>query len=126
MHKMLRPVRKQFRSFEKELASQRDQIRKNIDRRRLDVVIAHNGDDEAAAAVENSAMDMLLGIQERERRTLGEIESAFVRLKKGEYGICDHCRIKIPRARLEALPWARLCVRCAEHATNSSGLRVAF
>jgi RNA polymerase-binding transcription factor len=58
---------------------------------------------------------------ERERRTLSEIESALVRMKKGEYGTCDSCGAAIPKAKLDALPWTRLCVHCAE--LNSKGFR---
>jgi RNA polymerase-binding transcription factor DksA len=61
-----------------------------------------------------------------ERRTLKEIETAVKRMEKGECGNCDRCGAAIPKARLDALPWARLCVHCAERALNSSGLRVAF
>lgn len=85
----------------------------------MDVVTDRELDDEAAAAVENVSRDMLAATLERERRTLGEIESALARMKKGEYGTCDSCGDPIARARLDALPWARLCIHCAEHAHNS-------
>ncbi len=28
------------------------------------------------------------------------------------YGACEHCGQPIPKARLRALPYARLCVAC--------------
>jgi DnaK suppressor protein len=62
---------------------------------------------------------------ERERRTLKEIESALIRKENGEYGTCDSCGASIPKVRLEALPWARLCIRCAEQALNPNCLRIA-
>jgi DnaK suppressor protein len=117
---------KKFTVLEQELASQRNELRTRIDRHRMDAVIDRDLDDEAAAAVENATKDMLAVTLERERRTLNEVELALVRLKKGEYGICDHCATEIPKARLEALPWARLCVHCAELATNSKSFRVSL
>jgi DnaK suppressor protein len=36
------------------------------------------------------------------------------RLEDGTYGICAHCSRFIPRARLEAVPWTRLCRVCME------------
>jgi DnaK suppressor protein len=117
---------RKFTVLEKELASQRNELRSRIDRHRMDAVIDRDLDDEAAAAVENATKDMLAVTLERERRTLNEVELALVRMKKGEYGTCDHWGTEIPKARLEALPWARLCVHCAESATNSKGFRVSL
>jgi len=118
--------KKKFTVLEKQLDSQRNELRLRIDRHRMDAVSDRDLDDEAAAAVENATKDMLAVTLERERRTLSEVELALVRMKKGEYGICDHCAIEIPKARLEALPWARLCVHCAELATNSKSFRVSL
>jgi DnaK suppressor protein len=118
--------KKKFTVLEKELASQRNELRLRIDRHRMDAVIDRDLDDEAAAAVENATKDMLAVTLERERRTLNEVELALVRMKEGGYGICDHCSSEIPKARLEALPWARLCVHCAESATNSKSFRVSL
>ena len=49
-----------------------------------------------------------------EGRTLMEINEALRRLYRGEYGICESCGQPIARARLEAMPNARLCVSCKE------------
>jgi RNA polymerase-binding protein DksA len=120
-----RNTRKSFAAFEKQLASQRNELRMRIDRHRLEVVADREPDDEVATACDNVSRDMLAATIERERRTLNEIESALVRMKKGEYGTCDHCGETIPNARLEALPWARRCVSCAERAMYPGGLRAA-
>jgi RNA polymerase-binding protein DksA len=126
MATITRIPRKFFNALEKQLASQRDELRRRIDRHRMDVVTDREHDDETAAAVENVSRDMLAATLERERRTLKEIESALARMEKGEYGTCHRCGVAIPKARLDALPWARLCIHCAERSLNSSGLRVAF
>ena len=46
--------------------------------------------------------------------TLEAIELALERIEDGTYGQCDECGIKIPKARLNALPYAPTCVKCAE------------
>ncbi len=43
----------------------------------------------------------------------GDVVRAFEKLDDGTYGICDVCGKTIPEARLEALPWAVLCVEDA-------------
>lgn len=78
------------------------------------LITLHDPDDEGGMATENYAKDQIAGTLDRERRTLIEIKKALTRLNAGTYGICEDCNIRITRARIEALPWARLCVACAE------------
>jgi DnaK suppressor protein len=42
------------------------------------------------------------------------VEEALVRVKEGTYGICQECEEPISPKRLQALPWAKFCVRCQE------------
>ncbi len=49
-----------------------------------------------------------------EGRLLMDINEALRRLYRGEYGTCEICEKPIARARLEAMPHARLCVSCKE------------
>jgi RNA polymerase-binding protein DksA len=116
---------KAFVAIEKQLGSLRNALHRRINMHRMDAAIDREPDDEIAAACENVSREMLAATIERERRTLTEIESALNRLKDGVYGTCASCGNAIPSARLEALPWARLCVPCAERGMNPSRLRVA-
>jgi len=45
---------------------------------------------------------------------LKEIHDALSRIEKGKYGKCELCGKDISIARLEALPYARLCIECEE------------
>lgn len=120
-----RNSRTSFATLEKQLAGQRNELRSRIGRHRMEVGADREPDDEVAAASESVSKDMLAATLERERRTLHEIESALARIRKGEYGTCDNCGVAIPRARLEALPWARSCVHCADRGLNWNDLRMA-
>ncbi|BER92740.1 TraR/DksA family transcriptional regulator [Atrimonas thermophila] len=40
------------------------------------------------------------------------VERALRKIEKGTYGICEQCRRPINKARLEALPYATLCMEC--------------
>jgi DnaK suppressor protein len=51
-----------------------------------------------------------LGTQEMKR--LRQIDSAITRIQQGKYGFCAKCGKKIPQARLEAIPYAVLCIDC--------------
>ncbi len=51
---------------------------------------------------------------ENERYVVSEISAALARIEKGEFGICEGCGTQIIEARIEALPYTRYCVSCAE------------
>jgi len=43
-----------------------------------------------------------------------ELRAALNRLYRGEYGICEMCSTQVAKPRLEAVPEARLCIKCKE------------
>ena len=43
---------------------------------------------------------------------LGMIERALARIEDGDYGVCQECGEAIAAARLQAQPWASLCIEC--------------
>jgi RNA polymerase-binding protein DksA len=51
-----------------------------------------------------------LGSQELKRLRL--IDSALTRIEQGKYGICIKCGKQIPQGRLEAIPYALMCIDC--------------
>ena len=101
-------------SVEQMLIARRDVLSARISGRLNEVQIDREPDDPVAMATDVAMKDMAVATLDRERRTLEEIQEALSRIKKGEYGICGSCHQPIPEARLKALPWACLCVRCAE------------
>jgi DnaK suppressor protein len=50
---------------------------------------------------------------ERLHATLTDVRRAQVKLDEGTYGVCDSCGNEIAPERMNALPWAVLCVACA-------------
>ncbi|HET6371793.1 MAG TPA: TraR/DksA C4-type zinc finger protein [Candidatus Polarisedimenticolia bacterium] len=63
-------------------------------------------------AVRSYTRDYLISLSEMDRKQLFLIEDALGRIERGEYGACSHCGSGIPRSRLDAVPWARLCIVC--------------
>lgn len=55
-------------------------------------------------------------LAEVESRELAYIENALERMRTGQYGVCEGCSIKIPVARLNALPYATTCIKCQREA----------
>lgn len=67
--------------------------------------------------------DFALSVLAKEQDALYEIEEALVRIRKGFYGICELSNRKIPQARLEAIPFARLTVECQAQWEKEFGKR---
>jgi RNA polymerase-binding protein DksA len=59
-------------------------------------------------------VNLLFDIGASEKRRLHEIDSALDRVRNGSYGMCSACRKPIAAKRLNAMPWAELCVKCKE------------
>lgn len=64
-------------------------------------------------------------LAEVESRELTNIENALERMREGAYGMCQQCSENIPLARLQALPYASLCIRCQREAEKAGGNRGA-
>jgi len=56
--------------------------------------------------------DMAVETLNQQARSIHEIRSALDRIEEGSYGQCERCEEQIPAKRLDALPWARMCVTC--------------
>ncbi|HKS04370.1 MAG TPA: TraR/DksA C4-type zinc finger protein [Chthoniobacterales bacterium] len=56
--------------------------------------------------------DFALSLLSQEQDALYEIDQALKRIELGTYGICEMSGKPIPRARLEAIPFARFTVEC--------------
>ncbi len=67
--------------------------------------------DAGAMAADCEELDMVAAALEQQVMRLQE---AVDRLETGRYGLCDGCGKKIPKARIEFLPWATHCVPCQE------------
>jgi RNA polymerase-binding protein DksA len=54
-----------------------------------------------------------LSVAKNAEDLLAKVDEAIGRIEEGAYGICVDCDKPIPVARLDALPYATLCVECA-------------
>ena len=55
-------------------------------------------------------------LEESEEQHLAHIDAALKRIEEGAYGTCDNCGQEIHVERLEAMPWATLCIDCKRKA----------
>ncbi len=64
---------------------------------------------------DNFEREFTLRLLSTKDRTLDQIERALERMEDGLYGVCEECEERIPKTRLDAIPYAVLCVRCASN-----------
>jgi RNA polymerase-binding transcription factor len=67
---------------------------------------------QAAAATQVFEQQRDLALRERNEQHLAQVEAALARLDVGTYGACASCGRPIAPERLEAIPWAALCIDC--------------
>jgi RNA polymerase-binding protein DksA len=67
----------------------------------------------ADVGTDNFEQEFTLSLMETEETALEQIESALERIEEGTYGVCLDCGGKIPKTRLNAIPFTPFCVKCA-------------
>jgi DnaK suppressor protein len=71
------------------------------------------------AAYDSAQDEISSQLAEVESRELANIENALTRMKAGSYGQCEVCGGRIPMARLNALPYATVCIECQRELERS-------
>lgn len=61
----------------------------------------------------NFDQELTLSLMGSEEDVLAQIDAALKRIEEGRFGQCEECDSRIPKPRLEAIPYAALCVECA-------------
>jgi RNA polymerase-binding protein DksA len=70
--------------------------------------------DLADQASGNNEVHIQLKLKQTDAKILQAIEEALHRIDKGTYGVCRDCGEPIASARLDAIPWTRVCKTCKE------------
>ncbi len=70
------------------------------------------GGDVCDIASSDRERDLRLRLTERDREKLRQIEEALERIEEGSFGICEKCGAKIPKGRLNVMPFTTTCVEC--------------
>jgi DnaK suppressor protein len=80
--------------------------------------------DPGGGVLDSACADMEAGLRISLRRTDGRllkaIEDALARIRAETFGVCEVCKHPISKARLEAVPWTRLCRDCKEREQSAA------
>src|SRR5262245_55185202 len=108
--------KKKLKQYETKLQAQRRSLLGMVERtedygREADSEISQDPADKASSSY---TKELLFSQSTNERITLKQIDEALDRIAEGAYGECANCGQDIQTKRLEALPWARYCIKCQE------------
>jgi DnaK suppressor protein len=104
----------EFEKYKTVLEAKQSELAAGL-RNRDDIAIEKTPDaiDEVQLAGER---ELAIRNLDRESNLLRNVRSALARMADGSYGVCLHCEEEIKPKRLEAVPWAKYCIRCQEAA----------
>src|SRR5262245_458745 len=108
----------------KTLAARRHELRKRLGIELEDLAHTKHSSasgDAADAAFDASGEEIASTLAELEAKELAQVERALRRLKAGTYGKCEACGTKIPVARLNALPYSTVCIKCQREMETEGG-----
>ena len=105
-----------FDEIKNKLLSMREDYTRRIEAIQVD---SHHKDepvekDFAEKATQSENDDVLAALDNEAQHMVMQIDLALKNIEEGRYGICIECGTQIPQARLNAAPFAHLCVNCAE------------
>ena len=69
--------------------------------------------DKEELGSDNAEQELTLTLHGSGEDILDQVEAAIHRIEDGGYGRCEECGEQIPKSRLDAIPYAADCVRCA-------------
>jgi len=108
--------KKRLEYYKKKLQTRREELLKSIARTEEEGRTADDDPtvDLADKAANSYTKEFLFGMTNTDRSMLNLIDEALLRIKRGTYGTCIECEEELQQKRLEAVPWAKYCVKCAE------------
>ena len=101
------------KKIQKKLIAERDALLAKLKENDLSIDDAETPDP-VDLAVRNYSKNVMLAVSENETKQLQLINEALLRIDSGDYGDCLNCEEPINEKRIEAIPWARYCLKCQE------------
>jgi DnaK suppressor protein len=105
-----------FDSYEKLLRKKAEEVRRSMSAQKVAQVVTRLDvpSDEGDLSQQSHEEWIFLNRNTLEMKLLREVEEALRRIEQGTYGVCHECEEPISSKRLDAVPWAKYCVKCQE------------
>src|SRR4051794_27971179 len=107
---------KNTREMRRRLSDEYENVRRSVNRNRIatEEITIENTEDEGDLATISHNRELLNNLNESDVVRLRFIDDALKAIDRGQYGQCVSCGEDIKEKRLEAIPWATMCIRCQE------------
>lgn len=116
---------KKIQDIRRRLSSEHENLIKSIKRNRTaaEDIKVEKTEDEGDLATISHDRELLYNLHESDFARLRFIQEALKAMGRGQYGECAQCHEDINEKRLEAVPWATMCIGCqaqteAEHTSS--------
>jgi DnaK suppressor protein len=105
-----------FSTYKNMLEKKAEEVRRSMSAQKAAQVVARLDcpSDEGDLSQQHHEEWIFLNRNTIDMKLLREVSDALQRLAHGHYGVCMECEEPISVKRLEAVPWARYCVKCQE------------
>jgi DnaK suppressor protein len=105
-----------MKSIKDMLLKMREELVRGIARKSKETAVSGVSDigDILDSVSEERTRELEMILTDREKQKLKQIDDALDRIEEKTYGLCEECGVKIPRARLKVVPFAKYCVECKE------------
>jgi len=102
--------------YKKILENKAEEVRRSMSAQKAAQVVARLDvpSDEGDLSQQHHEEWIFLNRNTLDMKLLREVSDALLRIEQGDYGVCLGCEEPISEKRLDAVPWARYCVKCQE------------
>ncbi|MCL5743725.1 MAG: TraR/DksA C4-type zinc finger protein [Acidobacteria bacterium] len=113
-----------FGVYEQQLRGKAAEIRRGMSAQIVSQMIARqeHPSDEGDLSQQSHEEWIFLNRNTLDAKLLREVEDALRRIETDTYGICHECEEPISVKRLNAVPWAKFCVKCQEEIARRAEL----
>ena len=108
--------RKKMKVFQEKLLTKKQEILETFTKNKSYGMEAdgESSQDIADKAANSYTKEFLFSLSNSERQLLLQVDSALARIEERQYGVCASCEDSLNLKRLQAVPWATLCISCQE------------
>ncbi len=108
--------RKKMNAFREKLLTKKQEILETFTKNKSYGMEADGepSQDIADKAANSYTKEFLFSLSNSERQLLLQVDDALSRIETRRYGVCASCEDTLNLKRLQAVPWATLCLSCQE------------
>ena len=114
-----------LKKYKKQLIDRRERLSGTLSSMRTEALKPNGSGNEVDELADYGSdqfeQELTLGLIENEAGEVAQIDAALERIEDGSFGKCEECQAVIPVKRLDAVPFARCCIKCQSAKERGGG-----